>query len=473
MNILTPGRQPGATPALAGSPAAIAARLDRLPASRYGWRIVLLLSLGGCFEFYDLFYTAYVAPGLYREGLFTRTTTGLFDLHGFASFVASFFAGLFIGTIGFGRVADRFGRRRVFTISLLWYSLANLVLAFQADAPWILFWRFMAGIGVGVELVTIDTYIAELVPPAQRGRAFAVNQTILFCMVPLVALIAWLLVPRDPFGFAGWRWVVLIGATGALAAWWLRRAIPESPRWLAQHGQAEEADRVMTGIEAKVAAELGPLPPPAPAAEVPAGAGRLAEAFQPPYRTRTIMMSVFSLLQTVGFYGFGNWVPTLLLAEGINVTTSLLYTFLIALAGPFGPLGAALIADRVERKWQVAGAAATVALLGLVFATQRDAVGIVLCGMALTIANAFMSYALHAYQPELFPTRFRASAVGFVYSWSRLSAVFSGYAIAFTLGLGGVPAVFAMIAGAMAVAAGVVAVWGPRVTGRGLESISH
>src|ERR1700732_4138405 len=114
--------------------AEISARLDRLPATRYIWKLVLLLSLGGCFEYYDLFFTAYIGPGLVRSGFFTNTSASFFGFSGLASFVAATFAGLFIGTLVFGFAADRSGRRVIFTWSLLWYSAATVIMAFQSSA---------------------------------------------------------------------------------------------------------------------------------------------------------------------------------------------------------------------------------------------------------------------------------------------------------------------------------------------------
>src|SRR5579862_595145 len=109
----------------------VAARLDRLPPSRHTRKLITLLSLGAWFEFYDLFFTAYVAIGLFKEGIFTPTTQGLFDFHGFASFIAAGFAGMFIGTLAFSWLSDRFGRRSIFTFALLWYSLGAFIMAFQ------------------------------------------------------------------------------------------------------------------------------------------------------------------------------------------------------------------------------------------------------------------------------------------------------------------------------------------------------
>src|SRR6185437_6072137 len=162
-----------------------------------------LLSLGGIFEFYDLFMTGYVVPGLVKGGLLANVGIAIFN--GPALFVAATFTGLFIGTFVFGFMADKYGRRSVFTWSLLWYSAAGFVLAFQTSGLEVCLWRLIAGIGIGVELITIDTYIAELTPKHLRGRAFVFNQVVQFAVVPLVAFISYLLVPRAPWGFDGWR----------------------------------------------------------------------------------------------------------------------------------------------------------------------------------------------------------------------------------------------------------------------------
>jgi putative MFS transporter len=159
-----------------GAPDEISRRLENLPASRYVWCLVILLSLGGCFEIYDLFFIGYTAPGLTRSGLLTTTTQAFFGLSGIGAFIAATFAGLFVGTFFLGFLADRFGRRAIFTWALLGYSAATVVMACQTTSDGVLLWRFIAGVGIGVEIITIDAYIAELVPSWMRGRAFAVNR---------------------------------------------------------------------------------------------------------------------------------------------------------------------------------------------------------------------------------------------------------------------------------------------------------
>jgi putative MFS transporter len=451
----------------------IAFRLERLPVTRSMWWRVGLLSLGGFFEFYDMFLSAYVAPGLVRAHILTTTTPGLFGTEGVAGFVAALFAGLFVGTALFGFVADRLGRRTIFTASLLWYSVCAFVMAFQRDAFGLGLWRFLAGIGIGVELVTIDTFIAELVPSQIRGRAFAFNQVIQFCAIPVVAFLAWLLVPVSLFGLDGWRWVVLIGCAGALVVWWIRLALPESPRWLAAHGRIEEANAIVARFELEATAEGRALAVPPEVAVKEEARGGFLEIFGPAYRSRTAMLVIFNLFQTVGFYGFANWVPTLLISQGITITKSLEYTFVIAIAAPFGPLFASLLTDRIERKWLIVLAALAVAVFGLDFATARTSSLLILFGVFVTLANNTMSFSFHAYQAELYPTRIRAAAVGFVYSWSRLSTVFSAFVIAFFLRAFGTTGVFALIAAAMGVVALSIGVLGPPTNNRTLEAIAE
>jgi MFS transporter, putative metabolite:H+ symporter len=181
---------------------------------------------------------------------------------------------------------------------------------------------------------------------------------------------------------------------------------------------------------------------------------------------------VFNIFQTVGFYGFSNWVPTFLINRGISITNSLEYTFLIAIAAPLGPLLAYRLADKFERKWQIMLAALGVAVFGVLFGQMTLAPLLIGLGILLTISNNVLSFSFHAYQAELYPTRVRALAVGFVYSWSRLSVVFSAFVIAFFLDRFGVPSVFAFIAGSMVVVILAIGLFGPRTNQLSLETIS-
>lgn len=458
------------------APATIAARLDRLPPTRYLRNLVMRISLGGFFEFYDLFMTGYIGAGFIGAHVFSATTTNPFDVAGFASFVGAGFAGMFIGTLAFSWVSDRLGRRAAFTYSLLWYSLATLGMAFASSAATIDFWRFLAGIGVGVQLITIDTYVTELTPKESRGRYIQLTQFVTYWAVPFVALAARLLIPHTFFGLPGWRFVALIGSFGAIVVWLVRSGLPESPRWSESHGRVEDAERVIAEMEANVKAEIGrdlPPPEPVPDERVESKRSSWEEIWSPSYRGRTILLSVFNFFQTIGFYGFAAWVPVLLMKEGITVTQSLTYVFVIAILNPLGPALGYRIADTVQRKWQIVVLAIVIGVCGLIWAQMRTPAGIVLLGCVITLANNAFSGAFHAYQAELYPTRIRAQAVGFVYSWSRFSSIFVGFAIAAALAAYGVIGVFGIIAAAMAIVATIIAIWGPETNRVRLEALSR
>jgi putative MFS transporter len=447
----------------------ISRRLEGLPASSYLWRLVILLSLGGCFEIYDLFLTGYIAPGLNKSGLLTTTTQAFFGFSGIGAFVAATFAGLFVGTFFLGFLADRFGRRSIFTWALLGYSAASVLMACQTNSGGVLLWRFIAGIGIGVEIITIDAYITELVPSWTRGRAFAINQSVMFTAVPIVAALAWWLVPLAPYGIEGWRLVVLIGAAASMVIWVVRLYVPESPLWLARHGRTEEATKILATLESAG----GPARPGKIADKATVRATTTigyADLFRPPYRSLVVLFMVFNFCQAFGFYGFANWVPTLLLEKGITITKSLQYSFVVAFAYPIAPLLAASFADRFERKWIICGACVAIIVFGLIFAQLTLPALLILCGVVLTAANTTMSYAYHAYQTEVFPTSVRARASGLVYSMSRVSAMFSGFIVAYMLREGGVGGVFGLITAAMVVVIVTIATFGPDVRGKPLDA---
>jgi putative MFS transporter len=263
-----------------------------------------------------------------------------------------------------------------------------------------------------------------------------------------------------------------------LVVWFLRRALPESPRWLLTHGRTAESDAVTARIEAAVLADRNGEPLPRPAdhdVEDLQARGSFGEIWQPPYRARTLMLMVFQFFQTFGYYGFAAWVPTLIAKQtGINVGASLQYSFIVALAAPFGPLLAMTFADRFERKWQLVGAAICVGTAGVLFSMQSNMAALIACGVALTLANNVMSYSFHIYQSELFPTRVRARAVGFTYSFSRISTVFASFIIGwFFAHFNGTTGVFGLIAFAMLMVVLSIGVFGPRTSNLALEKISH
>ena len=454
----------------------IAARLERLPLSRVHRRFITLISLGGWFDFYDIFMVAYLGAAL--------RSSGFLDLEQMTLFVSSGFVGMFVGAFIFGAGSDRIGRRAAFIFMLLIYSVFTIAGALAPSAWWLIASRAFAGIGIGGETIVIDTYVTEMMPSAYRGRYVAITQAFGFTAIPSVALLSYLLIPTH-YLIDGWRWVMIIGGTGALIAWYLRRALSESPRWLESRGRVAEADAIVAAWEAESrpgndladrrpqnvrtpVTGTGPTPP-----LTGSRANLLAWSvlWKPPLAQRMVMLIVFQILQTIGLYGWANWLPTLLVQRGLPLVTSLLYTFLMAVASPIGPLMAVVFSDRLERKWTIVVLALVMASIGLVFLTVREPASVIACGAALTMISYWFSAAFHAYQAELFPTRVRGTAVGVTYSCSRLSAAISSLVIGALLPHG-VASVVAFITAAWLGVAVVIGAFGPRTNAMPLEVIS-
>jgi putative MFS transporter len=446
------------------------ARLDRLPMTRYVWQLLLVLSLCGFFEIYEIALTSTLSAGLIHAGIFAADRRGMFGLGDQATFIAATFLGLFVGTSSCASIADRFGRRRTLIGSLLWYTAAATIMATQRSAIGLDAWRFVTGIGVGVQLITIDSYVAELVPAQVRGKAFSLSYSLMYLAVPAAGVISWLLLPRSPWGISGWRYVALFPILAAPLLWLIHRFVPESPRWLISRGKVVAAERVISIMERKALIGAGSA---LPVQKPTSGQGVSMSApgmFQSPYLRRTVMLLILNIFQALGYYGFNNWVPALLASQGINFVKSLQYSLVIALVYPLTPLFCAWIADRLERKWLIVAGAAGTAVFGLIFARQALPQSLIAFGALVTISNIVLSYSYHAYQTELYPTRIRARAIGFVYSFSRLATILSGFAIAFALRQFGTSGVFLFIAGCMFVVVVCVGALGPRTNGVALDA---
>ena len=254
-----------------------------------------------------------------------------------------------------------------------------------------------------------------------------------------------------------------------MLVWGVRRGLPESPKWLATHGRQSEAEEVLVRIETRVAhdlrLEVADLPEPAAVAIAPVPSSpEPPQLWGPALRRTTAVLVVFHIFQSLGYFGFSNWLPTLLVSKGITVSKSLGYVALLAIIPPTAPLLFMLVADRFHRKWLLVLGALIASVAGLLLATttkQSSFLQYAVFGGGTAIGLSLMSFAYHAYQSEVFPTEIRAKGVGFVYSFSRLSAIFSSFLIAFTLTKFGSGGVFVLIATAMVLVAIDVGFFGP------------
>lgn len=446
----------------------IAARLDRLPITRWHRRLTAVVGLGAFFDLYEVFLGGVLGAALTGPWSLSSTQKSMV--------IASAFLGMFAGANALSIAADRLGRRRMFLVNLGLYSLFSLAAAFSPGLGTLLTFRFLAGLGLGAELVLVDTYLAEFLPSRVRGRYLSWAYTVGFVGVPIAALLgARLVATRELLGVAGWRWLLVFGALGALVIWIARSRLPESPRWLAARGRTEEAAAVADAVEARVRAESGAPLPPVPD-DGPAAVRRdlpLSEMFRGGFRRRTLMLWIFQVLQTVAYYGFGSLAPVVLVSKGYEVTDSLTYAALSFLGYPIGSALAVPVIDRIERKLLIIGSAAGIGVFGIVFAAARVPWLIVAAGFLLTVCSNVFSNAFHTYQTEIFPTGLRGSAIGIAYSLSRLTSVVLPFVALKVLDSAGATAVFGGSAVLIVLLCLDVGLLGPRSTGRALEDVAE
>ena len=441
----------------------IAARLNRLPATRTHRHATVIAGIGSFFDLFDIFLAGVLATVLTQQFALDRLWL--------PAALSSAFVGMFIGATVLGRFADRFGRRTAFLLNLAIYSAFTLVGAFSVSATMLIASRFIAGIGIGAELTLVDAYLSELLPARLRGRYTAWAYTLGFIGVPAAGLLGRILVPRTPFGIDGWRWLFVAGSLGAVIVWFVRRRLPESPRWLESVGRAAEADAIVTQIEKEAAIDALPSASSEQAANVSSRSG-LSVLFSGEYRSRVIMLGVFHIFQTIGYYGFGTLVPLVLASKGYSIVTSLTFTTLTFVGYPVGSALSLPIIERLDRKWLIVGSAFFMSVLGIGMGYSTSPVAIVVLGFLYTTVSNVFSNGLHIFQVEIFPTSIRATAAGLCYGLSRLSSAAMPFVLLPVLERWGAGPMFVVVATALWIVMFDVALFAPRTTGRSLEEVN-
>jgi MFS transporter, putative metabolite:H+ symporter len=452
-------------PTTAGAtPASIAARLDRMPVSGWHRKIVLLIGLGSFFNFFE------VALGSF----FGVLLTGQWSLNSTeqAFVIGAAFLGEMIGSVALAPLADRFGRRILFQVNLISYAVLSLATALSPDLTVFLVLRVLTGIGLGAELTLVDTYLAELLPTARRGRLMAWSYTLGLVAVPVAGVLSKVLA-GTVFGVHGWRWLLVLAAVGGIVVWLLRRHLPESPRWLAATGRLAEADQVVQDIEHRVPGNVpGTVLRPTPEVIEPQPSPRDRDIDVPVrYRQRSVLMWAMWILGPIGFYGFASIAPIVLLAKGFDLAHSLAYGALTAIGYPLGSLVSVYLSERVERRALLIGSTVAVAVCGAVFGSATTPLVILVAGTATTLSTVLQSNVSHIYQTELFRSGNRSASIGIPYSASRLiSALLPLIAVALlsAIGAGGL---YTTCAALLVVLAVLVRTLGPRTNNHRLDTI--
>ena len=434
------------------------ARLDRLPISSFHYRVFWLVGAGMFFDGYDL----YVAGGVLASTIQTKFSTLPQNLQ----FISLTFVGMTIGALITGFVGDKYGRRFTYQINLLIFGLASLAAAFAQDMTQLIACRFVQGLGLGAEIVVGYSTLTEFVPPKTRGRWLSFMAFIVVAGFPVTAILGYLIIPNF-----GWRPMFIIAGIGSLIVWYLRKNLPESPRWLESQGRTAEAEALMQAIEKEAAT---PLPPPA----VPAPVKQLtaADLLRPPMLQRLFVGSWVLITINTLIFGFVIFLPQFFLRQGLTITNSLGYTLVLSIASLVGCVIGAYASDAIGRRWSIIGASVVTIVFGWIYA-RFDAgsdPAIVLSTGFVLIAAIYVQTAilLGVYTPELFPTEIRLRANGICNTFGRGATVVSPFIVGALLAAYKLPGVVWLMIGLLLVQIVVVLAWGVEPRNRALEDVA-
>jgi putative MFS transporter len=441
------------------TPLHVGARLDRLPMSPFHTRLLRLVALGMFFDSFDNAMMASVLGSLVANG------TSSFALN--AKYISVSFFGLTVGAAMAGLMGDRWGRRFAYQFNLLLFGSMCLVSAFAPSMTWLIVIRAIMGVGLGAEYVAGYSMVTEFIPPARRGRCIAIVNVVASSGGFAVSQVGLLIIP-----LFGWRAMFVIGGIGALWVWWMRRKLPESPRWLEAAGRAGEAEQVLTAIEQEVA-NGGALPPITIAPPAAVGRVKLSVLFKPPVLHRTLLAIAVNVVVLVCSYSFTSWIPTFFIREGFSVTRSLTFNAVMSCGAVCGPLLGFFLADRIGRKTGIIGVAIGAAAIGAIYPFMTTPTTIMIVGFLLVGAmNLMISFGLACYTPELFPTQYRFRGSGVGQMMGRGGLIATPYIVVMlydTYGIGGV--VF-VLSGMYLTLAAIIAVFGIETNQKSLEALT-
>ncbi len=430
-------------------------RLDRLPISAFHRRVFTLVAIGMFFDGFDIYIAGTV--------LGTTLKTGFSTMAQNAQFVSSTFLGMMIGSFVTGFLGDRFGRRFTYQANLALFGLASIAAAFAPNMEVLIALRFLMGVGLGAENVVGYSTLTEFVPAKQRGRWLGFMAVVVVTGLPVAVLISTVMIPAF-----GWRSMFVLGGIGALVVWWIRKALPESPRWLESVGRLNEADLLLRRIEAESPGELAKPRPPSPP---PSRA--LSTLLAPPLLGRMILGSIALIVINTLIYGFITWLPTFFVKQGLSIATSFNFVLIMSLGAPVGSAIGALTADRWGRKRTLVVSSLIAILFGLIYPFVKDAVLLPIVGLALTVPiYVLVALLFGIYIPELFPTEVRLRASGICNTFGRGATIVTPFIVVNLFTDYGVLGVVTLMVGLMALLVVTVLAFGIEPSGRSLEDVA-
>ena len=440
----------------------IVARVERLPVSWWHVKTRIIIGVATFFDAFDALAIASVLPAIVPMWKLTPPQIGIL--------ISAGFLGQLLGALFFGWIAERYGRMTGMIWSIGTFAVMSFVCAFAWNYESLLVFRLIQGFGLGGEVPIAAVYISELARSNVRGRFVMLYELIFPVGIVAASLLGLWVVPT-----LGWQYMFFIGAIPAVMVLFLRRVLPESPRWLAGAGRLKEADAAMTHIEQETQKATGqPLPPPQPVVKVEERKASLSDLFGPLYLRRTLVVWLIWFTAYLVNYGLSIWMPTVYRTVfKLPLDVSLRYGLITTAIGLIGATIAALHIDHIGRKTLIAtgfagGAIALIVLSQIANPTPEQVLTFI--SISYFFVNA-INLGVYLYTPELYPTRVRALGVGTATAWLRLASMIGPTTVGFMIATG-LQSVFLAFGVLAAVTAIITALFAIETKKRILEEVS-
>lgn len=434
-------------------------RLEALPVGRFHYKLLLVTGLGWLFDSMDTGLIAFILPVLAKEWGLAPGQMGLIGSIGLI--------GMALGAVISGTVADRIGRKKVFTITVLLYSIASAFCALSWNYQSLLVFRFLVGFGLGGELPVAATLVSEYAPSRVRGRFIVLLESFWGLGWIAAACIAYFFIP-----VYGWRMAFLIGALPALYVCLIRLHMPESVRYLLTRGRVDEARQIVLSLEKQLhvpsALFTGETEPVPVVAKV-----SFRELWKKPFMSRTIMLWLVWFGINFSYYGIFMWLPSLVFQQGFTVVKTFEYVLIMTLAQLPGYYCAAWLVDKIGRKYTLSAFLLFSGVASYFFGHASTAATLMMWGSVMSFFNLGAWGVLYTYTPEQYPTAIRALGSGWAAGFGRFGGMAApmmvGALLARSFGFASVFYMFALVFAAVAV---IVLSLGVESKQKDLESLS-
>ncbi len=433
-------------------------RLENIPLTKFHYRLLIITGLGWMFDAMDTGLIAFVLPALAKAWNLTTAQMGLIGSIGLL--------GMAIGAVLAGFAADRWGRKTMFAVTLVVYSVATGLCGLAWNLESLLFFRFLVGFGLGGQLPVAVTLVSEFSPPASRGRMIVLLESFWAAGWLVAALLSYLVIPK-----LGWQAAFFMGALPALYVFKIWRSVPESVRYLVEQGQHEQAQQIIVQMEQIAGIEsLDTVKMPEKKVKV---VSKFTELFSPQFVKRTLMLWVVWFGLVFSYYGIFTWLPSLLVKQGFTIIKTFEYVLIMTIAQLPGYFSAAYLVDRLGRKSTMAIYLAMSAVSAYFFGQAASIAEVLLWGCMISFFNLGAWGIIYTYTPELYPTRIRAMGSGWAAAIGRVGGILAPLIVGSMLSQQGYfQQVFLMFTVVMLGISMVVWLAGEETKGRSLDQIS-